>query len=147
MPKRLSEKDRLCRCGKERKIYFWKGLNKGRMVTCGEKECDNLATLNHKWKGGKTIDKDGYVLILDRNHLNINKKGISRYRREHVVVMEKYLGRKLNQKEVIHHKDGNRQNNQIENLELFATNGEHLKFELTNRPYRQGWLTRKEQYA
>lgn len=35
--------------------------------------------------------------------------------------------------EVVHHKDNNPQNNSIDNLELFATNAEHLKKTLKGR--------------
>lgn len=138
----------LCKCGNNRKPLFIKGVNKGYLKTCGEYQCaKQIGTNNYRWQGGKTIDKNGYILVLDRNHPKINKSGISRYRREHVMVMEEYLGRKLNTGEVVHHIDGNRQNNKIENLQLFSSNAEHLKLELTNRPYRQGWNYRKEKYA
>ena len=40
--------------------------------------------------------------------------------------MEEHLGRYLNPEEVVHHIDGNPANNNIENLELFANNAEHL---------------------
>ena len=42
--------------------------------------------------------------------------------------MEKKLGRKLKQKEVIHHKDGNTLNNNESNLELFSSQSEHARF-------------------
>ena len=42
---------------------------------------------------------------------NINKD-------EHVIVMEEYLGRPLENDEVVHHLDENKQYNAIENLEL-----------------------------
>lgn len=46
---------------------------------------------------------------------------------EHRYVMEQFLGRKLTSKEVVHHKDRNRQNNDIENLVL-TDHSEHRKF-------------------
>ena len=41
-------------------------------------------------------------------------------RHEHRVVMEEHLGRSLSPNEVVHHKDGNPQNNDISNLELLS---------------------------
>jgi DNA invertase Pin-like site-specific DNA recombinase len=37
---------------------------------------------------------------------------------EHRYIMEQYLGRELTRDEVVHHKDGDKSNNDIENLEL-----------------------------
>lgn len=78
---------------------------------------------NGFWKGGRVIDKDGYVLVKAPNHPHSTKSG---YVREHRLVMEKTLGRYMLPQEVVHHRDGNTQNNDPENLELFATNSDHL---------------------
>jgi len=58
---------------------------------------------------------------------NVNKYGYRMYsingkeRPEHRLVMEQHLGRKLLPKENVHHKDGDRLNNDISNLELWST--------------------------
>ena len=79
----------------------------------------------HKgWKGGRRIDKDGYVLIYCPDHPSAN--GRRKTVREHRLVMEQHLGRFLLPTEVVHHKDENKLNNDISNLELFSTNAEHL---------------------
>lgn len=62
------------------------------------------------------IDKGvGYMYCYNPSHPLANKAG-KVY--EHRFVMSKHLGRWLNSDEVVHHKDGNRQNNDINNLEL-----------------------------
>jgi hypothetical protein len=39
---------------------------------------------------------------------------------EHRLIMERFLGRKLSSNEVVHHKDGNKRNNDINNLEVMS---------------------------
>jgi hypothetical protein len=47
---------------------------------------------------------------------------------EHIVVMERKLGRSLLPGEVVHHDDDNPQNNDPANLMVFPSNSEHLKY-------------------
>lgn len=82
------------------------------------------------WKGGSTIDRHGYRLILCRSHPFANSSG---YVREHRLVMEEVLHRYLTPIEVVHHIDGNKLNNAPDNLELFQNNAEHLRVELSGK--------------
>lgn len=52
-------------------------------------------------------------------------RGENKGRSHHRVVMEQYIGRKLRRDEHVHHKDGNRSNNDISNLELM-TASQHM---------------------
>lgn len=82
------------------------------------------------WSGGTTIRK-GYRYIYMPDHPNcINGKYVA----EHRLVMESKLGRYLDRKEVVHHKDGNRLNNDSTNLELYPSNGKHLYDHLKDNP-------------
>lgn len=109
---------------------------------------------NPSWNGGRTIDKGGYVLVRCVWHPNANRSG---YVREHRLVVECILGRFLTSLEVVHHRNSVRDDNRPENLQLYGTNADHLRDELTGRVpkwtevglrnLRQSALKRREQSA
>jgi hypothetical protein len=63
------------------------------------------------------IDNEGYVVIKDIS---------GKYKREHRLIAENWIGRPLQNNEVVHHVDGCRVNNRIENLMVFVNNIVHL---------------------
>jgi hypothetical protein len=69
------------------------------------------------WKGGRITTDQGYVRIkAPIDHPNKRAYG---YILEHRLIMEKAIGRYLRPDETVHHKNGNRSDNRIENLELW----------------------------
>jgi HNH endonuclease len=61
--------------------------------------------------------KDGYKQLLLKDHPNAAKNG---YVMEHIAIMTQYIGRSLRKGETVHHKNGIRNDNRLENLELWS---------------------------
>jgi len=74
-------------------------------------------------KANRKPGTKGYVLFLGRHH--------------HRTVAEQKLGRKLKPLEIVHHKDGNKQNNTPENLEII-TQSQHVNIHRKDMLHRKG---------
>lgn len=63
------------------------------------------------------VNDNGYVCEYIPNHIQANKDGrVVQHRR----IMSDHMGRRLESWETVHHKDGDKLNNTLENLELWA---------------------------
>ena len=78
---------------------------------------------HHAWAGGRHVAEDGYVRLwitdVDPFYCMAQKHSAhGAYILEHRYVMAKKIGRPLLSTETVHHKDGNKQNNSEDNLQL-----------------------------
>lgn len=88
--------------------------------------------------GHKKKRKDGYISIYFPDHPKSNKEG---YIMEHDLIMECFIGRWLNDNEVVHHKNHIRNDNRIENLQLM-TKQEHARLHMIERhEKKKGMMT------
>lgn len=102
-------------CGKE---YALRG---GKAARFCSRQCLYDSMRGEKaahWKGGRHVRSDGYVTVYAPDHPSAFGHG--GYVKEHRLVMEQHLGRMLRSNEVVHHRNGNRADNRIENLELWV---------------------------
>ena len=85
----------------------------------GKKRPEITGEKSKLWKGGYWISKDGYKVI--QNEIETSGRKVL----EHRMVMEIHLGRKLKFIEIIHHKNKNKLDNRLENLQIMSRE-EHI---------------------
>ncbi len=98
----------VCDCGRSKQV---------KSATCGD--CRSVvAESNGNWKGGRTRHKAGYIMVRAPGHPRATS---GPYVFEHILVAEDLLGRYLHDGETVHHRNGVRDDNRPENLELWTT--------------------------
>ena len=126
-------------CGKGRWVELWSGQPRNaRCKHCGDKVRGK--TFTRRYKGiphlgnGRRYDKDGYVLVLlkpnDFFYTMTAKNGCVR---EHRLVIAKHLKRNLHRWEIVHHKNGIRDDNRLGNLQLVTDSRHNQITQLENR--------------
>lgn len=119
----------LCDCG-NKKIISMDSLRRGVTKSCG---CLNKELLSkrlkgrtgkksHVWDGGSYTSSNGYTYIYLEDK---NRKSVSKYIGEHVLVAEKAIGKTLPCGSIVHHFDGNKSNNMNSNLVVCENNAYH----------------------
>ena len=128
-------------CGKERWVEIQKGKPKSHLCEkCGCKLREVTKRGLDGWysRGQRHITPNGYVLVTlqpeDKFFLPMIRTRYHIF--EHRLVMAKRLGRNLQSWEIVHHKNGDKTDNRIENLEL-SMNGAHALNH--SRGYKDGY--------
>jgi len=127
-------------CGKERWVQLYR--DKPLYIRCGK--CGKIGKLGSNfgkfgkdsagWKGGESKHISGYILVwIDPTNpfFPMVAKGQNRIFK-HRLIMAKHLGRCLDSWEVVHHINGIKDDNRIENLEIMILN-RHNNLHLQNR--------------
>jgi hypothetical protein len=85
---------------------------------------------HHEWEGGRYLDDAGYVLVFAPMHPQAT---MTAYVCEHRLLIEAVERRVLPPESVVHHLDNHPQHNWPSNLQMFASNADHLR----QVPHRQ----------
>lgn len=98
-------------------------INIGRRLSEETRVKISLANKKPKSTPKKRIKTDdGYIIVYRPKHPMCNSIG---YILEHRLIMSEHLGRLLNRKEVVHHKNHIKDDNKIENLMLIESLSKH----------------------
>lgn len=109
-----------CGCGEPIKIlkeHHSRGIPRfinGHSARVNNQQSGKSGKLNPNYKGGRHIDSQDYVAVLVQGNSG------SSYRYEHRLVMERHLERLLRSDEQVHHINGNKQDNRLENLQMLT---------------------------
>lgn len=114
-------------CGKERWIQFrrsQKSTYTGLCALCNSKQDRperHVYRENHpSWKGGR-FKSGGYIFIrIYPDNFFFSMAKMNQNVAEHRLVMAKHLGRCLHSWEIVHHKNGIKDDNRLENLQIFT---------------------------
>ena len=117
-------------CGKTRWVQLRNGWERHCFCqSCALKKVNSLMKgfNSANWKGGRKKNIDGYVSIYLRDEKDsfFQMTDSNHYVLEHRLVMAKHLDRCLQSWEIVHHKNGIKDDNRLENLELVIGIGRH----------------------
>ena len=98
---------------------------RGSWVVTTSANRDYTGKSNPGWKGGRRGHVGGYILIHKPQHPHAYSDG---YIFEHRLIIEEYLKCYLEPHLVVHHINGIKDDNRLENLQVFGSQGEHSSY-------------------
>jgi len=126
-------------CGTERWVQYKRnGVVSFICQSCKNRR-DNTGKFCEKganWKGGETHNGKYKIRKLHPSDFFYPMTSSNGYVMVNRLVMAAHLGRCLQKEEIVHHKNGDKQDNRIENLEL-TSNGEHSL--MHSKGYKDGY--------
>ena len=118
------------------KSSYYRRLRRAKILGCSLDELPDgrgkhgkhrRASAHPRWNERPSLDSQGYVLLrVGKSHPLASVAG---YAREHDVVMVAAIGRALTKHEMVHHINGDKTDNRLDNLELM-TRSEHTAIHL-----------------
>jgi hypothetical protein len=142
---RREEQNVPVRCGKCGEEHMAHAGNIRKDTFTGQcRSCLHTGPSSTTWRGGR-VDKHGYIYVkvYPDNPFYDSMANNMGYIAEHRLVMAQHLGRPLKRTEVVHHRNGDKTDNRIENLELYVSMSEHWKAIQTNAPH-PGYVSAKK---
>lgn len=151
---------RCSNCGKNR-IVVRRSVSKPYTKLCGSCATSKShrdsprvgrAESHYNWKGGINLNRQGYIIVyVKKTHqffpMATNSHNAGGYILQHRLVMANYLGRCLKSYEIVHHRDGNRQNNKIENLRMTVRQKHGLAYsDAFQEGFKQGHKEARQKY-
>jgi len=86
------------------------------------------------WKGGRNRVRGGWIQVyIERSDFFYSMADKNNYVLEHRLIMAKHLNRCLLPWEIVHHKNGVRDDNRLGNLKLFSIQAQHLPYGVTKK--------------
>lgn len=117
-----------CGCGRRTTTYLANNLNKGHVRGEHRRWVQGHNTRGdavRNYKGGRTYQRDYVMALIAYDDPFIEMAVVGRnktsYVPEHRLMMARHLGRPLEKEETVHHKNGVRDDNRLENLELWSS--------------------------